>query len=484
MISIEYTADEMKAALASETKPYMLEKAKKKPHGLDGRPKRDFSKMRAEQNDLINGYNASLPNGGDVVNENIAAASAADFQFEHVKTTKNGTYPMKVWQNTQQALEHLGYFMKYDEIARSAYVKDKNGQWVKPNDNFTTEMQSEFQFLGYALGTETLDKHLNLIASKHSFNLVADYLDSLTADGDHGSEYQRDRAEFLRLLSALETDGTDLEAYKYDVMKCQFVNWVRMAYNDEFRRYNIDGFVVFQGGQGIGKTELIKRLLPDGLEKYFKESVYVDPTDKDTVISFNSYWIVEYGEFDGMTKKDQSRLKHFVTSVFDVLREPFGRKARDYYRKVAPYGTVNEIEYLTDKTGNRRYWTIPLKSIDHDIVNSIEKDRIWRFAVAESLKLDSHKLNPESKALLNELNECSTVKNVMESRLDTRFKWDAHPASWKTYTGSQIQEILDLKTSKGLQTAISKKPGTYKKRTEKGVQYLLPPVTWEAPERQ
>ena len=60
-------------------------------------------------------------------------------------------------------------------------------------------------------------------------------------------------------------------------------------------------------------------------------------------------------------RKDIDRLKAFLTLSMDTFRVPYARLADEYPRKTAFVGTVNDVQFLLDQTGNRRFASVPLQ---------------------------------------------------------------------------------------------------------------------------
>jgi len=119
---------------------------------------------------------------------------------------------------------------------------------------------------------------------------------------------------------------------------------------------------VLQGEQGLAKTSFFRMMSP--FPRWFVEGAIIDMRDKDSQIKALRGWICELGELDGTIKKEQSALKAFITSPEDRIRLPYARSETRSPRRTSFCGTVNPREYLKDETGSRRFWTVPLTSVD------------------------------------------------------------------------------------------------------------------------
>jgi predicted P-loop ATPase len=81
-------------------------------------------------------------------------------------------------------------------------------------------------------------------------------------------------------------------------------------------------------------------------------------------------------------RKDVSAVKAFITTRIDRIRPPYGRSIEFLPRRSVFCGTTNEREFLSDPTGNRRFWIVPMgKRLDFAALES-ERDQIWAAAVS------------------------------------------------------------------------------------------------------
>ena len=119
------------------------------------------------------------------------------------------------------------------------------------------------------------------------------------------------------------------------------------------------------GPQGTGKTSFFRMLVPaDKSSTWFGEGKALDVANKDSQLELTSWWIMEIGEVDGVTKKEQPQLKALLTAAEDSIREPYERKPTPKVRHCSVCASVNNPEFLRDETGNRRWWTLQVDKID------------------------------------------------------------------------------------------------------------------------
>jgi hypothetical protein len=122
------------------------------------------------------------------------------------------------------------------------------------------------------------------------------------------------------------------------------------------------------GGQGLGKTRWIGRLVPEQLNKYFFSGT-INLGNKDTVIQLSECMIIDLDELQNLTKKSIGDLKSLMTKQQIRVRRPYGKVAEKLPRRASFIGSINDKEFLRDTTGNRRFLCF-----DVDAIESIDVD--------------------------------------------------------------------------------------------------------------
>ena len=127
-----------------------------------------------------------------------------------------------------------------------------------------------------------------------------------------------------------------------------------------------------KGKQGLKKSEFWRILAGD----YFCETQQENM--KDLKMAVGSCWIYEYPEIEILTtRKDVGTVKSFITARTDGFRPPYGGSFGYYPRKSILVGSLNEHEFLKDKTGARRYYVIELWQ-DSDLGQFLDTDKLTR----------------------------------------------------------------------------------------------------------
>jgi predicted P-loop ATPase len=81
------------------------------------------------------------------------------------------------------------------------------------------------------------------------------------------------------------------------------------------------------------------------------------------MLALRGHWVVELAEVAAMRKSEIEHVKSFLTSQIDSYRPPFGRVAVNVPRQCIFVATTNDAFFLTDMTGNRRFWPVTVGKV-------------------------------------------------------------------------------------------------------------------------
>ncbi len=134
---------------------------------------------------------------------------------------------------------------------------------------------------------------------------------------------------------------------------------------------------VFKGAQGIGKSTALRVLFSDD---WFKEDLHKDLGSKDAASRLVGAWGVELGELQSMMKSSIEDTKAFLSRQVDKYRPAYGRLEVVRERQCVFAGTTNSDGYLTDSTGNRRFWPVDCEKADVQWLRD-NREQLWAEAV-------------------------------------------------------------------------------------------------------
>lgn len=159
-----------------------------------------------------------------------------------------------------------------------------------------------------------------------------------------------------------------------DFLQVYLKKWMLGIISSVYGKYSIS-VLVLTGGQGIGKTNFFRNLLPEELQHFYAESKLDE--GKDSEILMTKKLIILDDEFGGKSKQDAKKFKDISSKEYFTVRRPYGRASEDLKRLAVLAGTTNEKEILNDPTGNRRIIPINITGIDHAAFLKINKTELF-----------------------------------------------------------------------------------------------------------
>ena len=209
----------------------------------------------------------------------------------------------------------------------------------------------------------SIDSALSISMDKHSLNEVQDYLRGLTWDGT-----PRLDTLFCDYLGAEDSE------YTRTVCRKAFVAAVTRAMEPAAK---YDNMVILCGPQGIGKSTLLDKMS----RGWFNDSIRTFE-GKEASELLAGVWIVEVAELDAFKRSDVSRIKQFLSLRSDRYRAAYGRHMSELPRRCVFFGTCNQMEFLQDTTGNRRFLPVDVgvephdKNVFEDLTDEVI-DQLW-----------------------------------------------------------------------------------------------------------
>lgn len=161
----------------------------------------------------------------------------------------------------------------------------------------------------------------------------------------------------------------------------------------------MDNTLVLQGPQGIGKSTFFEVLA--GGDKFGVMAGRI--RERESQMLLQSRWFVEWAELETVLgPSGHASVKGFLSTTVDRYRAPYAAEVSEYPRRVVIVGTTNEQQFLTDTTGNRRYWVLSVPgTIDQACLRDI-RERV----IGTALKLyhsgEQWHLTSEENELLRE----------------------------------------------------------------------------------
>jgi len=300
--------------------------------------------------------------------------------------------------------------------------KVEDEKWMEDND--LTCVRSWFEtMLDMGVSKESIMDALVAVGRSQPFHQVRDWLDDLAWDGVRRID------TWLETYCGAEIE-TDSQKIAVPAMsKRWMISAVARAY---YPGAKVDCTLVLEGEQSIKKSTTFATLVPN--EAWFSDE-RLNLDSKDTLQQIQGKWIIEIGELASFRGKANEEIKHFLTKRADDFRLPYGKINQPYPRQCVFGGTVNDSEYLSDPTGNRRFYPVRCHGLDRlggkiDIAGLRKvRDQLW----AEAAHLYKQ---GEAWWLTEEEDEAARLEQEARFTADA---WESRVAQWvSTYDAEGI----------------------------------------------
>lgn len=349
------------------------------------------------------------------------------------------------------------------EIEIQKDVKQLNIEKGQMKDDYTPAlmwyMESKFEVL--------FPKNLTEMAvineaRSHSYNPVKDYLEDCYSKWDKKPRL----ADFLPTFLGVEkSDVTTLQT------KLFLVGAVTKVFNPKAK---FDYVLDLAGGQGAGKTTLLKKLANGWYTDQFS-----DFKDKDSYVNMLRAWIVNDDEMTATARSSFEDLKKFASAEKLEFRKAYGRNTTNEYKNFVLARTTNQVQYLKDKTGSRRFLPNLVdksKQMLHPVeyLDQNEVDQVWGEAMDLFRDGFSFNLSAAEEKMLDEHREQFVYIEPFEEQID-KFLENANVQFITSFDiADQALDIKNLATNpkmaKKIKYVMDNKEGwEYKRKTIKGI---------------
>ena len=140
--------------------------------------------------------------------------------------------------------------------------------------------------------------------------------------------------------------------------------------------------LVLIGEQGSYKTTWFANLLPPQLRDYFYTKTNSGLVSKDDLLTLAQYGLVCWEELDSMQQKELNKLKAAMTMPSINERAAYARYHENRPHLASFCGTGNNVQFLSDTTGTRRWLPFEVVSIESPLSSPFDYDGIYAQAYA------------------------------------------------------------------------------------------------------
>jgi putative DNA primase/helicase len=330
--------------------------------------------------------------------------------------------PLATIENVQELMRRANITVRYNVISKDLEINVPGSTHTVDNNGNASMNRVLSLCETISFPTKHLESYMLNVGDANPYNPVATWITSKPWDGT------------TRLHDFFETvtvkEDRFVPATGRSLKETLMLKWLISAVAAAFTPNGVvaRGVLTFQSKQNLGKTLWVKRLAPRELG-VIVDGLILNPSDKDSVMSCVSNWIVELGEVDATFRKaDIAALKGFISKERDTLRRPYGRTESKYPRRTVFFASVNDEQFLHDPTGNTRWWTIAVEALNNK--HTIDVQQLW----AEVLTLfeagETWHLTPDELETLNDHNSDHESINPVHDRVDRAFAWSDSKTLW------------------------------------------------------
>lgn len=264
--------------------------------------------------------------------------------------------------------------------------------------------------------TNLISQVADSVARANSYNPIVDYFEKCLASWDHK---QRLKHFFKKYLGVEETEASHM------ITELWFMGAVAKGYKPETK---FDYVLDFAGGQGVGKTSLLRYIAPFN---YYTDQ-FNSFTEKDDKAELKNALIVNDDEMTASNRASFEEIKKFITEQVFRYRPSYGRYILTFKKGFVMARTTNELQHLKDKSGDRRFLPLkcdpklqevhPVDNLKQDEIDQIWGEAVWLYKnTPEPFKLTKHQEEVLAEQRSHFL-ATSEVEDEIEDLLANKFK--------------------------------------------------------------
>ena len=261
--------------------------------------------------------------------------------------------------------ENLKGHIMYNEFARVPEwfgplpwnENELSGEWTDRDDS---ELRSYLDVNYNLIKDSAYVDGFNMCLNRHEYNPVVGWFNALEP---------WDGKEHIRNLMPHYVGAENTE-YNYQVLRLFMLGAINRVFHPGCK---FDYVLVLVGEQGKGKSMFLQYLAVN--DEWYDGNFSTIEGDK-AVEKLRGRWILEMAELLAVKKqKDVEAFKAFVTVTQDSYRAPYERRTKHVDRMCVFAATTNDLQFMSDRTGNRRYLPVRINIKSVPAENHLNYDK-------------------------------------------------------------------------------------------------------------
>ena len=294
-----------------------------------------------------------------------------------------------------------------DVVKPNSELMFKTGQLVDAYvDQIASYIENNSDY-GVLFDNKKIRSAITVVAMRHHYNPIIDYFDDAYKNWDHKERLNQIMGDYLGVE---ETSVTQL------ITKLFFVGAVAKAHDPKTK---FDFVLDLVGGQGAGKTTFLQKIAPLG---YYTDQ-FSTFDNKDDYAVMRRALIINDDEMTATNNASFEILKKFITLQEFEYRKPYGHQAERFDKNFVMARTTNELYYLKDKTGERRFLPLHVSKArqkHHPVTDLTDKyvKQCWGEAMQLYKDGFSFALTSEQEEKLDEHRQSFMYTDELEDKID------------------------------------------------------------------
>ncbi len=289
---------------------------------------------------------------------------------DYVRSNKNGRGSSKASIAEMEAFASTWAEFRMNRLINQIEYRREDEEWQRMTDQAENSLWRAMQHAG--IETEVFRVRILLQSDfVKDYHPLQEYLDALP-EWDGQTDYI---GQLSRMVHCKCTSPEDFDFY----FRRWFVGLLAGALcNDKVNHV----IFVLLGPQGVFKTTFMENLLPPELSRYYTNKTNSQRMTKDDALTMTENLLINFEELDSMQRAELNQLKALCTAKYIDERPAYGRNKVHLPHVASFCGTGNNIQFLTDDTGNRRWLPFEVEHIDDPRATTLPYAGIYAQAYA------------------------------------------------------------------------------------------------------
>lgn len=316
-----------------------------------------------------------------------------------------------------------------------------------------------------------LSEAIQTVAHTERFHPIREYLQGLKWDGNPRLDKW--------LVHAIGETPTSLGPALTEYLKLVGRYWLLgMVYRVMQPGCKFDYCPVLEGSGGLRKSTLVEVLASS---EFFSDTKFDVSKGKEAQEQVQGVWLYEIAELAHFGRSEVSDIKAFISSKTDRYRVAYGTTVSSFPRQCVLAGTTNEKTYLQDRSGNRRFWPIPVRHVINTEWVSKYRDQLMAEAFVQQQQGACYTPTKDDEDRLFEpMQESRLVDTAVLGELLHVLTRPPQP----TGSGVLVNELAEFVTMPDLVRALDVDPGKSTAGLEKQIRTWMVHEGWIYGKRQ